>query len=94
VAREIGLDLDPIAATVARSAEGSINPQYGIRGGAPYGGVCLPKDTCGFLGYAKGVGVDMPLLRAVVETNDRLEAVVNREVEAVTERAAPGVELA
>ena len=94
VAQEIGLDLDPIAATVARSAEGSINPQYGIRGGAPYGGVCLPKDTCGFLGYAARLGVDMPLLRAVVETNDRLEAVVKREVEAVVERSAPGVELA
>jgi UDPglucose 6-dehydrogenase len=42
VAQKLGLDLDPIAATVARSAEGSINPEYGIRGGAPYGGVCLP----------------------------------------------------
>ena len=94
VAQEIKLDLDPIAATVARSAEGSINPQYGIRGGAPYGGVCLPKDTNGFLGYADGVGVDMPLLRAVVQTNDRLEAVVKREVEAVSERTTSGVELA
>ena len=86
VAQQIGLDLDPIAATVARSAEGSINPQYGIRGGAPYGGVCLPKDTCGFLGYADGIGVDMPLLRAVVEVNEHLEKVVSREVEAVTEQ--------
>ena len=77
VAREIGLDLDPIAATVAKSAEGSINPQYGIRGGAPYGGVCLPKDTCGFLGFADGIGVDMPLLRAVVEANEHLEKVVS-----------------
>jgi UDPglucose 6-dehydrogenase len=94
VTQAIGLNLDPIAAAVAKSAEGSINPQYGIRGGAPYGGVCLPKDTCGFLGYASGIGVDMPLLRAVVETNDRLEAVVKQEVEAVAERATPGVELA
>ena len=86
VAREIGLDLDPIAATVARSAEGSINPQYGIRGGAPYGGVCLPKDTCGFLGYADGVGVDMPLLRAVVTVNEHLEKVVSSEVEAASEQ--------
>ena len=66
VAREYGIDLDPVASTVAKSAEGSINPQYGIRGGAPYGGVCLPKDTCGFLGFAGSIGVDMPLLRAVV----------------------------
>src|ERR1700754_1067583 len=82
VAQKIGLDLDPIAATVAKSAEGSINPQYGIRGGAPYGGVCLPKDTCGFLGYSDAIGVDIPLLRAVVETNNRLESVVKQEVEA------------
>src|SRR5918998_2577386 len=36
VAQKLDLDLDPIAATVARSAEGSINPQYGIRRGAPH----------------------------------------------------------
>jgi UDPglucose 6-dehydrogenase len=88
VAREIGLDLDPIAATVALSAEGSTNPQYGIRGGAPYGGVCLPKDTNGFLGFASEIGMEMPLLKAVVEVNERLEAVVSREVEAVEEQPA------
>jgi UDPglucose 6-dehydrogenase len=91
VAREIGLGLDPIASTVAKSAEGSINPLYGIRGGAPYGGVCLPKDTCGFLGYADSVGVEMPLLKAVVAVNERLEAVVSREVDAAVE-AVPGVD--
>jgi UDPglucose 6-dehydrogenase len=94
VAREIGLDLDPLAATVAKSAEGSINPQYGIRGGAPYGGVCLPKDTCGFLGFADGVGVDMPLLRAVVQVNEHLEKVVSNEVEAAAEQAVPNTDRA
>jgi UDPglucose 6-dehydrogenase len=88
VAQKIGVDLDPIAATVARSAEGSINPQYGIRGGAPYGGVCLPKDTQGFLGFAETIDVDMPLLSAVVETNDRLAAIVSHEVETAAHAAA------
>jgi UDPglucose 6-dehydrogenase len=83
VAQKLGLDLDPISATVARSAEGSINPEYGIRGGAPYGGVCLPKDTQGFLGFADTIGVDMPLLSAVVETNDRLAAIVDHEIDKV-----------
>jgi UDPglucose 6-dehydrogenase len=87
VAQKLGLDLDPIAATVARSAEGSINPDYGIRGGAPYGGVCLPKDTKGFLGFAESVGVDMPLLSAVVETNDHLAAIVAHEVDAASHAA-------
>jgi UDPglucose 6-dehydrogenase len=72
VTKELGLDLDPIAQTVARSAEGSLNPLYGIRGGAPYGGVCLPKDTQGFLGVADSMGLRMPLLKAVVEVNDQM----------------------
>src|SRR5918992_1188761 len=52
VAQKLGLDLDPIAATVARSAEGSINPEYGIRGGAPYGGGRPPPETRGVLGVS------------------------------------------
>jgi UDPglucose 6-dehydrogenase len=95
VAREIGVDLDPVAATVARSAEGSINPEYGIRGGAPYGGVCLPKDTQGFLGFADTVGVDMPLLRAVVDTNDKLAKIVDHEIDTadIADRAADHAQL-
>ncbi len=81
VAKELELDLDPIAQTVARSAEASFNPLYGIRGGAPYGGVCLPKDTQGFLGFAKDKSIEMPLLRAVVEVNDRLADVITEEAE-------------
>ena len=88
VAQKLGVDLDPIAATVARSAEGSINPEYGIRGGAPYGGVCLPKDTQGFLGFADAIGVDMPLLSAVVETNDRIAVIVDHEIDRVAHAGA------
>ncbi|WP_084133083.1 Rossmann-fold NAD(P)-binding domain-containing protein [Parafrankia colletiae] len=71
VAERLQLDLDAISDTVSRSAEASFNPGYGIRGGAPYGGVCLPKDTMAFLGFAAGVGVDLPILRSVIETNTR-----------------------
>ncbi|MFF3563433.1 2-dehydropantoate 2-reductase N-terminal domain-containing protein [Streptomyces sp. NPDC002574] len=84
VSQSLGLDLDPIAQTVARSAEGSYNPLYGIRGGAPYGGVCLPKDTQGFLGLADTIGLDMPLLRAVVAVNDTLAEKVDQEADALT----------
>ena len=93
-AREDEVDRHPIVALSAMSAEDSINPQYGIRGGAPYGGVCLPKDTCGFLGYADSVGVDMPLLRAVVAVNEHLEKVVSSEVEAAAEQVVPDVDRA
>ena len=79
VAQELGVDIDAVAGTVARSAEASTNPTYGIRGGAPYGGVCLPKDTQGFLGFAKTISLDMPLLQAVVAVNDRLVEYVEQE---------------
>lgn len=81
VCQELGIDHDKVASTVADSAEASFNRQYGIRDGAPYGGVCLPKDTKGFLGFSAGLGVRMPLLEAVVEVNEILEERVAREIE-------------
>ncbi|MDQ4132631.1 MAG: UDP-glucose/GDP-mannose dehydrogenase family protein [Actinomycetota bacterium] len=77
VARQLGVDCDPIAATVARSAEGSFNPDYGTRGGRPFLGACLPKDTEGFLGFATDLGLPMPLLASVIEVNLGLLAASN-----------------
>lgn len=81
VAQKLGIDHDAVASTVANSAEGSYNREYGIRGGAPYGGVCLPKDTNGFLGFAAELGVEMPLLSAVVEVNEILAAATDEEID-------------
>jgi UDPglucose 6-dehydrogenase len=94
LSRHLGLDADAIAATVARSAEGSYNLEYGIRGGLPYGGVCLPKDTQGLLGFAGAEGVEMPLLRAVIEVNESMKRL--RELEmavATTPDNAPDLEI-
>ena len=83
VAERIGLNAHEIAETVADSAEGSFNRQYGIRGGAPYGGVCLPKDTNGFLGFAEDLGIEMPMLDAVIRVNEYLEAASVRRFDIV-----------
>jgi UDPglucose 6-dehydrogenase len=91
VADHLGLDADEIAATVADSAEGSFNRQYGIRGGAPYGGACLPKDTNGFLGFASELGLEMPLLEAVVRVNEALEAASARRFDVVSSEDALNV---
>jgi hypothetical protein len=79
VASTLGLDPDDIASTVARSAEASLNPGYGIRGGAPFAGPCLPKDTDGFLAFARELGLPMPLLDAVVDVNRQLAGRVDQE---------------
>ena len=59
-----------VADVVSRSAEGSINPQYGIRGGSPFEGACLPKDLDGLIACAKSVGVSVPGLEATREINE------------------------
>ena len=80
VCQRLGINHDDVATTVARSAEASYNPLYGIRGGAPYGGVCLPKDTHGFLGFAAALGMPMPFLSAVVQVNEDMADLVEGEL--------------
>jgi UDPglucose 6-dehydrogenase len=61
-----GADLDAIADTL------SLDPRVGaglLRGGAPYGGTCLPGDIDAFLHLARSVGLDAPLVRASAEVN-------------------------
>jgi UDPglucose 6-dehydrogenase len=72
VCDHLRVDQSQVASVVARSAEGSTNTEYGIRGGRPYGGACLPKDTKGFLGFAQSLGIETPLIEAVDAVNDRL----------------------
>jgi UDPglucose 6-dehydrogenase len=74
VALALGVDPRQVFAAVAAGCEGMWNPQYGTRGLAPFGGACLPKDTAGFLGFAEDVGLAaaMPMLRATLETNERI----------------------
>lgn len=77
VAERLGLDADEVAQTVTSSAEASWNPTYGTKGGRPFGGACLPKDTRGFIGFARDIGVTVPLAEAVEQVNDHVAACAN-----------------
>jgi UDPglucose 6-dehydrogenase len=83
VGHELSLDVDRIADVVSRSAEGSFNRRYGIKGGAPYGGACLPKDTNGFWGFAASMGLDLPTLHGAILTNEAMERLLEWETESV-----------
>lgn len=44
--------------------------EWGIYGGRPFGGMCLPKDLEAFISFMKIKGTDLPLLSAVKQVND------------------------
>jgi UDPglucose 6-dehydrogenase len=73
ISKQLGLDADVIGAVVARSAESMWNPLYGTKGGVPYGGACLPKDTKAFSAWARDMGFPHLMLDATMEVNDLLE---------------------
>jgi UDPglucose 6-dehydrogenase len=71
VCEAVNVDADKVFELVAKSAEGSWNPKYGIRNLGPYGGSCLPKDTTAFLAWAKDeLGKSLSLLKAVIKVNE------------------------
>lgn len=89
--RSIGLDANLALRLVAKTAEGLWNPNYGLIGGQPYGGRCLPKDIEGFVRFARQRNTETPLLSAVVHVNKQLEEMVKLgEAEHATVEA-PGV---
>ena len=74
ICQELGIDGHLVGAAVARSAESMWNPLYGTRGGVPYGGACLPKDTVAFMQFVREHGFEHLLLEATIAANERLEA--------------------
>jgi UDPglucose 6-dehydrogenase len=75
----LGIDANFALALAAKSAEGLWNQYYGLEGGRPYDGRCLPKDAESFSEFAKNKGFDMRLLSSCINLNKIME-----------ERARPG----
>lgn len=76
ICQQLGADSQLVGAAVARSAESMWNPLYGTRGGVPFGGACLPKDTDAFLQFAHQLGHEHLMLDATIAVNQRLAALV------------------
>ena len=76
ICEQLGADGNMVGAAAARTAESMWNPLYGTRGGVPYGGACLPKDTSAFMQFAREHGFEHLMLEATIEVNQRLEQCV------------------
>jgi UDPglucose 6-dehydrogenase len=70
--QNLGIDANFALHIASKVGEGFWNPGYGIVGGRPYDGVCLPKDIKGFLNFAKERGINTPLLSAVDLVNSAM----------------------
>jgi UDPglucose 6-dehydrogenase len=91
MSKELGIDGSQVMALVAQSAEGMWNPRYGIRGGFPYGGNCLPKDIEAFVNLARDLGWPTPLLEATIAVNQRTREAAGRRsalAESITSAAS------
>jgi len=73
ICKYFNIDSDLVANTVAKSAEGMWNPLYGIRGGHPFTGGCLPKDTEAFQYFCKELGLRQHLLDATIRVNENMK---------------------
>ncbi|CAN5811322.1 hypothetical protein BH10CHL1_BH10CHL1_33670 [soil metagenome] len=73
ICEKLAIDSNLVSAVVARSAEGMWNPLYGTRGGEPYAGACLPKDTEGFLAFCQDQGWETLMLAATIQVNHKLQ---------------------
>jgi len=69
----LGINADAVFPLVAKSAEGSWNPNYGIRDFGPFDGACLPKDTRAMSKFAsENLEVDLKILNAIIEVNNNI----------------------
>ena len=67
--RILGIDSNKALDISSNIAEGFWNKSYGMLGGMPFGGTCLPKDTMGLYNLASSEKFNMPILRAVIQIN-------------------------
>lgn len=83
IAIATGLDPQLVADLFVADRKLNVSPAY-LRPGGPYGGSCLPKDLQATLTMAREAAVELPLLAAVRDSNDRhLDFLFQRIVAAV-----------
>ena len=87
VAQALGVDSHEVMDLVCRDTKLNISPRY-LRPGFAFGGSCLPKDVRALIYRAREMDVDVPMTRAILESN---RSQIDRVVRLVLERGRPRV---
>lgn len=73
-AQELGINGNEVNKIVSETAEASWNKNYGIVGGKPYGGSCLPKDIDLAIHFYHREGLHTSMLEATKKINERFSS--------------------
>jgi len=71
ICKDLGLNSDVVSRAVASDPRIG---EYGVYGGRPFEGSCLPKDFRAFINFAKGKKINPRLLEEVLRINEAMSA--------------------
>ncbi|MBU6180406.1 MAG: nucleotide sugar dehydrogenase [Verrucomicrobia bacterium] len=76
--KDLGIDSTAVMSTLCRDTRLNLSPYY-LKPGTPFGGSCLPKDVAALTHQARKLGVSLPMLDSLMESNRRhLESLLER----------------
>ena len=67
------IDMNIISTILPKTAEGLINPKYGLKVGSAFAGSCLSKDPNQLASLEKEYNLDSQLFKSVVEVNENMK---------------------
>jgi UDPglucose 6-dehydrogenase len=81
------LKIDPKTVSAAVGLDPRIG-DYGIDGGRPFAGMCLPKDLYAFIQFSKSIGINPTIHQAVARVNEEMcqYCATNQETNKKTEQ--------
>ncbi|MCC7145367.1 MAG: UDP-glucose/GDP-mannose dehydrogenase family protein [Phycisphaeraceae bacterium] len=68
LAQRCGADPQAVMNAFCQDRRLNISPTY-LKPGAAFGGSCLPKDTAAMLALARQIGIELPLISAILPSN-------------------------
>ena len=70
ISSKIGIDSKLISKIVALDSRIG---EYGVYGGRPFGGACLPKDLESFISFTKDIDIEETFLNEIYRTNEKMK---------------------